>query len=244
MATLLVIRDDDRFSSTLREAGCEVVNLALIETKPLDDLSDLRERLAKLPEYDGIFFTSPVAAEIFVNERKGSNGFYGGVYALGRRARTVLANAGLNVRSAVLANTAQEMLSEIGDAEFAGKRFLFVRGEKSLRTIPQTLADIADVDEVAVYEAVPSIVSEERIGEVSYRLSNGDFDFVCLFSPSAVERFAERFGDTASNIQAAAIGTTTANAVRKAGLNVSFVSPRSDADDFARGLIDHIKNIE
>ena len=81
---ILVCRNDDRFSSLLREAGFEVVNLELIETRPLEDLRPLREKLARLSEYDGIFFTSPVAAEIFVNERNGSNGFHGDVYALGR----------------------------------------------------------------------------------------------------------------------------------------------------------------
>ena len=244
MEMILVIRKDDKFSSTLREAGHDVVNLELIETRPLDDLSDLREKLAKLPEYDGVFFTSPVAAEIFVNERKGSNGFHGAVYALGRRAQTVLENAGITVKSPMLANTAEEMLSEIGDEEIAGKQFLFVCGERSLRTIPQTLAGKATLDEVAVYETVPSDVSEKKIADLRSRFSNGDFDIVCVFSSSAVERFSEHFREAALNIQAAAIGTTTADAARQAGLIVSFVSPRSDADEFARGLIEHLKSIE
>lgn len=240
--TILVIRSDDKFSSTLREAGFDVVNLELVETKPLDDLSALRGQLAKLSEYDGLFFTSPVAAEIFVKERNGSNSFHGAVYALGRRAQNVLASSGLKVRSNVSVNTAEEMLSQIGNDQFAGKRYLFVRGERSLRTIPEKLSDIAAVEEVAVYKTTPADVDEEAIESLRLRMAGREFDIVCFFSPSGVERFAELFGQSADNVKAAVIGTTTAEAAGKDGFEVVLVSPRSNADDFARGLIEHIKN--
>ena len=244
MTNILVIRKDDRFSTSLREAGFNVVNIELIETRPLEDLSELRDKLAKLSEYDGLFFTSPIAAEIFVNERNGSNGFYGGVYALGGRAAAVLKSAGLEVRSPLTANSAEEMLSGISRDELQGKRFLFVCGDKSLRTIPNTLSDIAVVDEVAVYKTEPTVIYDETIHSFRSRLVNGDFELACFFSPSGVLRFAELFGDAAQNVNSAVIGSTTADAATQAGLKIKFISPRSNADDFARGLIEHIKNIE
>jgi len=244
MTTILVIRSDDKFSSTLREAGFDVVNLELIETKPLDDLAELRAKLSKLSEYDGVFFTSPVAAEIFVRERNGSNGFYGSIYVLGQRARDVLSAAGLNIKAPIQANTAEEMLKEFSSDEFGGKRFLFIRGEKSLRTIPESLSSRAIVDEVAVYKTEAADVDERKLENLRSRVSSGEMEYVCFFSPSGVERFAELFGVATSNIRAAAIGTTTADAIGRAGFITDYTSPRSNADDFARGLIDHIKNIE
>jgi len=242
MTRILVIRNDDKFSSALREAGFDVVNLELIQTQPLEDLTELRSKLAKLAEYDGLFFTSPVAAEIFVKERNGSNGFYGNVYALGRRAQTILQSAGMNAKPATAANTAEEMLNRLGNGEFAGKRYLFVRGEKSLRTIPEKLSGIATIEEVAVYRTEPAVIDDKIIESFRSRLEQSQFNLVCFFSPSGVERFAELFGQTSRYVKAAAIGTTTADAADKAGLNVFFVSPRSNAEDFARGLIEHIKN--
>src|ERR1044071_3429532 len=109
MARILLIRCEDNFTQQLRQAGIDVINLELIETKPVEDLSEFRNRLAKLSDYDGIFFTSPVAAEIFVRERNDSNGFHGSVYALGQRARNVLESAGVNVKSSAEPNTAEEM---------------------------------------------------------------------------------------------------------------------------------------
>ena len=242
MTTILVIRNDDKFSSVLRAAGFDVEDLELIETRPLADLSELRVKVARLSEYDGIFFTSPVAAEIFLKERNGSNDFHGAVYALGLRARFVLASAGLKVRSPVAANTAEEMLSQLGNDEFSGKRYLFIRGEKSLRTIPEKLSAIAAFDEVSVYATEPAILDKHTIESLRSRLQRSQFDVVCFFSPSGVERFAELFGDAGRSVSAAAIGVTTADAADDAGFEVVFVSPRSNADDFARGLIEHVKH--
>jgi uroporphyrinogen-III synthase len=241
---ILVIRNDDRFSWLLREGGFDVVNLELIETKPLVNMSELQEKLARLSEYDGIFFTSPVAAEIFVNERNGSNGFHGDVYALGQRARKVLSDAGLSVKTSDAANTADELLASFNDQEFDGKRFLFVRGEKSVRTIPERLNGKATVDEVVVYKTVSANVESATIKDLDKRISNGEIDRVCFFSPSAVERFKEHFGDRKDSVKAAAIGTTTAEAAKQAGFDIDFISPRSNAEDFAGGLIEHIKTIE
>ena len=126
MATILVIRADDSFSQLLREAGFNVDNLELIETRPIGDLTKFRARFAKLSKYDGIFFPSPVAAEIFVKEFEKSNGFGGTVYALGRRARLVLESAGMNVKSPPDSNTADEMLEAFGNDEFAGRCLLYI----------------------------------------------------------------------------------------------------------------------
>lgn len=241
---ILVIRHDDAFGSKLREAGFEVVNLGLVETRPIDDLSELKTRLASLNEYDGLFFTSPVAARVFVEQRSGSNGFYGSVYALGRRARDLLINNGLTVKSSDAANTAAELLDEFGETEFSGKRFLFIRGDRSIRTIPEQLSGIATVDEVVVYMRDPVDIDQTRIADVKEGLSNNEIDWLCFFSPSGVERFVELFGDTGKNVKAAAIGTTTAEAARQEGFTVDFVSARSDAEEFGRGLIDHIRKSE
>jgi uroporphyrinogen-III synthase len=241
---ILVIRSDDKFSSHLRGAGFEVVNLELIRTRPIDDLSALRSKLATLAEYDGVFFTSPIAAEIFVHERNRQNGFHGSVYALGRRAKIILEAAGFNVKTSEAANTAEELLNAFEPLEFAGKRFLFVRGERSMRTVPEKLGGKATVDEVVVYSTEKSEVDERAFAGVKDLLSKNEIAWVCFFSPFGVERFREIFGDEANSLRAAAIGTTTANAAKRLGVMVEYLSPESSSEAFAQGLIDHIKNIE
>ena len=156
----------------------------------------------------------------------------------------VFADARLNVKSSDAANTAEELLASFNDQDFAGKRFLFVRGEKSVRTIPERLDGKAAVDEVVVYKTEAADVEPATIRDLYQRLKNGEIDRVCFFSPSAVERFTELFGDHKVSVKAAAIGTTTGDAARQAGFDIDFISPRSNAEDFAGGLIEHIKTIE
>jgi uroporphyrinogen-III synthase len=237
---ILVIRRDDEFSARLRDAGFEVVNLELVKTRPIDDLSALRSRLATLPEYDGLFFTSPIAAEIFVHERNRQNGFQGTAYALGHRAKAILEEAGFTVKTSEAANTAEELLDALEASELAGKRFLFVRGEKSMRTIPERLSGKAIVDEVIVYTTDAADIEEDVLANVKARLSNSKIDWVCFFSPSGVERFKEVFSDMSSSVRAAAIGTTTANAAKQSGFDLQYISPKSNAEAFAEGLIDCI----
>jgi len=240
---ILVIRCDDLFSSILRDAGHQVIELELIQTSVLDDLSELSAKLTS-EKYDGLFFTSPAAAEAFRSIRGELNGFHGKAYVLGKRSREVLDSSGLELRFIEQASTAVEMIDGFGTDEFAGKRFLFVRGERSLKTIPEMLSGIATVDEVVVYSTKAADVDEFSISKVEKMLSRGEISWTCLFSPSGVDEFVKRFGAASRNSNAAAIGTTTADAARKAGLSVGFVSPVADAKTFASALVEHISKGE
>jgi uroporphyrinogen III methyltransferase/synthase len=231
---VLVARHDDEFSATLRENGCEVINLELIKTEPIENLSELDKKLERLDEYDGVFITSRNAAEIFA-DRLGGKGFQGKVYVLGERSRTILENAGLKVEFREDANTVGELINSLSAAEFSGKKLLFVRGNKSLRTASEMLGGIAEIDEVEVYRTVDAEIDEARLVYIRERLERREIDWVCFFSPSAVTRFIELFdaGDT----KIAVIGKTTGDTVEKAGLNLQFVSLRATSKDFAISFI-------
>jgi len=239
---VLVVRRDDEFSSLLRESGIEVLNLDLIDTEPVDDLSEFERKLDALEMYDGLFFTSPAAVEIFVNHSRTSGIFEGTFYALGNRSREMLERNEFAVVSPTNAKTANDLIASFDRSEFAGKRFLFVCGDHSLRTIPELLNEIADVDTVVVYKTVYKEVEASAIEFVKRKVASGEIRLVCFFSPSGVIRFCEMFGN--ANITAAAIGSTTAASAEKARLSVEMVSSRPDAAQFARELIQHIRNFE
>lgn len=234
---VLVVRENDGFSETLREGGCRVLNVPAARTEPLDDLSGARSLIKDLSAYDGLFFTSPAAAEVFVSLADRDE-FHGKVYVLGERAKAVLANAGFLVE-ANAANTAQEMIEHFGLDEFTGKRLLFVRGEQSMRTIPDTLGDNAKIDEAVVYRTIENKIDQDDI-------SFGEHvDWICFFSPSGVESFTRQIERSRLNgVLAAAIGTTTAKSAADAGFTVGFVSDTASAAGFAKGLIGRINSIE
>ena len=230
---VLVARRDDEFSDTLRENGCEVINLELIRTEPIENLSELDERLARLEAFDGVFITSQNAAKIFA-ERFSGRKFQGKVYLLGDRSRAVLENTGLNAVFREDANTVKELIDLLGIAEFSGKNLLFVRGNRSMRTVPEMLGNIANIDEVEVYRTFDADIDETRLVNIRVKLASREIDWVCLFSPSAVERFVKLFD--AGDVKVAVIGKTTGDAVKKAGLNLQMVSPKATSKDFAESL--------
>ncbi len=244
--TVLVIRGDDGFSAILRDNSCEVVNLPLITTSDAEDLTDLDERIDRINDYDGLFFTSPAAAKVFVGKLIASGNSFGGkVYVLGRRAKNVLDPLGLDIVFRDSANTGGELINSFDEHEFADKRFLFVRGEKSLRTIPELLKGKAQIDEIVVYRTLEIQPEDAVLRFVTDKLRIGAFDWVCFFSPSGVEGFSRLFGaDAATDIKAAVIGETTAGKAVNKGFDVRFIARRAEADEFAAELVNYIKNCE
>jgi uroporphyrinogen-III synthase len=191
-----------------------------------------------------LFFTSPKAAEVFL-QRKPKTGFRGKIYVLGNRTKLLFEKTNFETVFRAGANTAEEFINSFDEAEFAGKKFLFLRGDQSLRAIPSLLETVAEIDEIVVYQTFENAVDETLIDEIRENLRRGEIDWICFFSPSAVESLVKTFGNfSPDEIKIAAIGATTAKKAAAKNLKVEFVSPKASAEDFACGLIEYIKNIE
>jgi len=242
---ILVIRQPDVFSSILIEQGFSVINLPLIKTEAVSDLTELENYLAEIENFDGIFITSAKAAEIFAAKfREAQRDFRGIFYVLGKRSADLLKYLGHGVFSGFYANTAEELLEIISQKELENKRFLFPRGNRSLRVIPETLQGIAKVAETIVYQTFDLEPDEKELFEIEEKLECGIITAVCFFSPSGVEGFLENFKDfSQKEIKIAAIGKTTARFAEEKKLRVDFVSTKPAAEDFAAELVSYLRNI-
>lgn len=239
---ILVVREFDKFSSLLTKSGFEVINCPAIQTLPVEDFRELNEKIENLENYDGLFLTSPKAAEVFLQQSANKAvRFSGKVYILGNRTKSAFADTNFKIVFRENANTAEEFINSFDKSEFAGKKFLFLKGDKSLRTIPELLNDIAIVDEIVVYRTLGNTIDENLKDEISQRFSKNEIDWICFFSPSAIETFGKTFGEfSLESIKIATIGATTAKKAADKDLKVEFVSPAANATDFAAGLIDYI----
>ena len=242
-SVILALREESEFSRELREQGFEVFNLPMIETRRLSDLSQLRKNLAVIERFDHIFLTSRASASVLADELTPELlAKLPPVHVLGDKAREVLEKHGVTVKYKESANTANELLDMIGESTFAGTSILFIRGEMSMRTIPERLGSVAEVVEATVYETVDASIENKAAVE---RLAAGEVDWLCFFSPSAVESFKRRnFADGRNRPKAAVIGATTEQSARSLGYDVDFISERASSIDFARGLARHIKGFE
>ena len=241
-ATVLVVREPDSFTDLLITAGLKVINFPVTGTEQLESVDTLNACIQRLDDYDGCFFTSPVSAEIFVKAIEDRDRDYSGkVYALGERAKKVLEKAGFSVEFRAEANTAREFLESFPADEFAGKTFLFVRGERSMGTVPELVGLVAKIDEVTVYRTVDKRPDENVVDHVRSAFRDHRVDWACFFSPSAVGSFLRIFNlSELKGIRTAAIGETTANFINAAGLPVNFISSRASAPRFAAELIEYI----
>lgn len=238
---ILVIREFDEFSSLLAKEGFEIVNCPAIQTLPVEDFGELNEKIENLENYDGLFLTSPRAAKVFLQQFENKEiKFRGKVYVLGNRTKSAFENRNFEIVFRERANTAEEFINSFDKSEFTGKKFLFLSGDKSLQVIPELLKNVATVNEIVVYRTLGNTIDETLKDEVSRRFSKNEIDWICFFSPSAVENFVKAFGEfLPKSVKIAAIGTTTKKAAEK-NLKVEFVSPTANAADFAAGLIEYI----
>ncbi len=243
MPEVLVIRETDVFTTILIENGFSVTNFPTIKTEPLTDLSELENYLAKIETFDGIFITSVKAAEI-VSAKLNETGkdFNGKFYVLGKRSGDLLKSCGYEIFFNEDAATVKELLSSIPKEELKNKRFLFPRGNRSLRTIPETLQNFAEVVETVVYQTIETETSDEKFIEIKEKFDCGKIDAVCFFSPSGVEEFLKKFdGFSQGKIKIAAIGQTTARFVEEKNLRVDFVSAKTSATDFAAEFTSYLR---
>lgn len=242
MSEILVIRKFDEFTSILLANGHQVVNCPTIRTEALDDLSELDNIISKLETFDGIFITSSAAAKISV-ERAGDRlaNFTGRVFVLGSRSFDILKDAAKSVYFDAAASTAAKLLKSIGEEDLKGKRFIFIRGQRSMRTIPEHLAAIADVEEVIVYRTIEKEVAEAQKKEIVEKIASGKIALTCFFSPSGVESFVEQFGiDILRRTGLATIGDTTAAALRAFYLKPDVVSSNADVEQFASDVMKYV----
>jgi uroporphyrinogen-III synthase len=240
---VLVVRGEDEFSRTLMASGFSVINCPVIRTDPLEDLLELENVVSRLDAFDGVFITSAAAAEIFaLYAKERLVEYHGRVFVLGRRSFDILKDIAADVVFAEAANTAADMLDAIAaDDDLGGKRFLFVRGERSMLTIPEQLNGLADLEEAVVYRTVEIAISDEQKKDIRKKAERGEIAMACFFSPSGVESFVEQFGvDTLRLTRLAGIGETTADALRALVLNVDVVAKRANSEHFAADVLEHL----
>lgn len=242
---ILVVREFDKFSEILAQAKYEVINFPAIQTLPVENLDKLDEKFEEIANYDGLFLTSPKAAAVFLGRVRERNLEFGGkVYVLGNRTKTLFENTNFEIVFRENANTAEELINSFESREFAGKKFLFLRGDRSLRTIPELLKNVA-IDEIVVYRTIESSADKFLLDEIKKKLREIQIDWICFFSPSGIESFTNAFGEMLPNaVKIAAIGETTAKRAAEKKLKVDFISAQANAEEYARGLIKRIKEIE
>jgi uroporphyrinogen-III synthase len=238
---ILVTRDAERagaLASRLREHGALVVELPAIAIVPPRDASALDAALRALARYDWLLFTSANGVRA-TRSRLESLG-------LAERRLPRVATVGSSTAAAFRSSFQgrEPALQPPGDfsggglaAAFAaepldGRRCLLPTSDRARDELARELRSRgAAVDVVVAYRTVAPADLAERLREA---VAPG-LDLVVLASPSAVENLAAT-GVLPATMPFAAIGPTTEQAARAAGLSRGVVASPSTAE----GLIEAV----
>jgi uroporphyrinogen III methyltransferase/synthase len=244
---VLVTRAADQsggIASALRELGAEAVVIPMIRLAPPADLSKIDTALGQLAGYDALLFTSANAVRFFV-ARAGEIG------------RSTLEDAPpaacvgpITADAARRAGFSVELVPDdrrdaVGLLEAVskhwpprGRRFLLPQAEAARPELAEGLrGGGASVDAVTVYQTVAAEVDAEALRE---QLCGRRLDALTFTSPSTAENFVALLDEeslkAAADCTIAAIGSVTADALRRLGLEPDVVPDEPTMQRLAEGL--------
>jgi uroporphyrinogen III methyltransferase / synthase len=235
---------------TFQELGAEVILLPMVFFAPPEGWEEVDRELRRLSIFDAILFLSKNAvrsifdrcAELGIESGtlQASGRFLG---AVGPATAQALTEKGIRVDYVAAKRNGESLARELGPS-LAGRRVFVPRSNQGDERLSDTLREVgAEVTEVIAYRTVepadvdPAVVALARRGEV---------DAMIFASPSAFRNFARAVGRTeliqiSKGVSFAAIGRTTADAIRSSGARSPVESEDPSASGIARALVEHFR---
>jgi len=244
---VLVTRDESlfgRLASSLREAGAEPVIAPMIRLAPPAEWSAVDRALDSLAEYDALLVTSANAVRFLVTRAEERGVSLGGmawqVFGVGPETAKAARAAGLQVHAIPEERFDAEGLLEVVAERLPpqGRRFLFPCAEAARDVLPRGLIAAGGVvDRVVTYRTLPPEIGREELRGL---LLGSGIDALTFTSPSGVENFAALLDDEtrslARNCIVAAIGSVTAEALRREGMAPEVVADRASMPSLVSAL--------
>ncbi len=241
----------------LEEAGAKVLLLPLVRLAKAENIQPMDAALRDLGKFDWLVFTSANAMR-FLAQRGTELGIplVGNakatphVAAVGPATANAAAEAGFSVNMVATHHSGRELAAELiakVGSRMRGTRMLLPRGNRADDALPSLLRDAgAEVTEVVAYSTEPS---EEFDQSVLRQLELGNVDVITLASPSAFHALVELVGREmieriARQTWIAAIGPTTAAAMRQFGLKAPIQATRATSSGLVNAIIRHYQSSE
>lgn len=224
--------ESDPYEAGLQEAGYDCECVPVLEFKFVNE-SELRQALENPRSYDGLVVTSPRAVEALTNAMSWlptENVLWHtkAMFAVGPRTASELRRIGFNPTGE--GSGSAEMLSEYIVHQDFERPLLFLCGNRRRDTLPALLsAHGVPFEELCVY------ASEER-AELSLAARPLP-DWVVFFSPTGVMVVLHDGGWDLAKVRIAAIGETTAVAVRVRGYRVGATAAEPTPDALVRAMV-------
>lgn len=235
--------------SALESKGATVLVFPLVAFAPADDWTHLDKQLQRLTDFDAVLFLSRNAVR-YVFQRSREIGVTWDfaqskrplIGTVGPATEQALWEEGISVDCVAKGHTAESLVRELGE-RLVGKNVFLPRGNRGDDHLPEALRQAgARVTEVVAYRTfAPRNISPSILGDIR----GGKVDSIVFFSPSALHNLCElirgsELVEISQRVQFAAVGPTTAHAIRELRARVAIEaadpSAASMADALAAGL--------
>jgi uroporphyrinogen III methyltransferase / synthase len=245
---IIVTRAPEQASELIRaleSLGADVLLLPTVGFAPAEEPAELDAALARLADFDWILFTSQNAVRFFCSrwsecgrERPALGSVSARVAAVGAATARALESEGMRVEYVAQTQTGESLAAELRDS-VRGQQVLLPRSDRVDDRLPSALREAgATVHEVTAYRTLrPETVDPKILAG----LRRAEIAAIVFASPSAFHNLAafvpsEELAALSNQVQFAAIGSTTARALREAGVRVAIESN----DSSSAGLADAI----
>lgn len=229
----------------LEALGAEMLMLPTVSFAPAEDPAELDAAFARIADFDWILFTSQNAVRFFCGrwiatgrKRSALGCVEGRVAAVGSATARVLAEVGMRVDYLAQTQTGESLAAELRDS-VRGRQVLLPRSNRVDDRLPSAMrAAGATVHEVTAYR---TLRPETLDPEIQASLRRAEIAAIVFASPSAFHNLtafvpSAELAALSTRVQFAAIGSTTARALREAGARVAIESN----DSSSAGLADAI----
>ncbi len=233
--------------AALERLGADVLLMPTVEFAPPEDSSALDAAMAHLSNFHWILFTSQNAVRFFArhlaehssNQARFEQPAEPRTAAVGPGTAEAANKEGFRVEYVAKNHTGESLAREL-TAELRGKRVLLPHSDRADDRLSSALrAAGAEVTEVIAYlTAAPKAIDPHTL----QRVRNAEVDAMIFASPSAFHNLqrwisAAELAALSQRVQFAAIGPTTARALREARVRVEIeaadASPAALADTIA-----------
>ena len=217
-----VKHESSKLSDSLRELGCDVVEIPCLRIAPLIGAGCmLGEKLADIKNYSWLVFTSGAGVNVFFdyligNEIDIRELRHLKIACVGIETKKEVSKRGIKTDYIPAEYNGAALARGLAERVKNGERLFIARAKNADKDLTRILAEAgAAFDDVPIYEKI----KEVKNGAAANVITGNDFDFAAFTSPSAVECFAEAAArNQLCKIKAVCIAEKTAAAARAYGM--------------------------
>lgn len=234
------------FVHSLQKLGAEVLLMPTVSFAAPEDWFPLDAALRQFAQFDGVLFTSQNAVGFFC-QRWRELGLDRNLFqltkpfvaAVGPATAQVASDNGLRVDYIAKSNTGEALAAEMQNS-LGGKSVLLPRSNRADERLPDALRKAgAFVTEVVAYQ---TSAPESLDADILARLRLAEIEAISFASPSAFHNLSHLLGTSeelaslSQRVPFAAIGPTTARALREAGVRVAIEAVEPSASCLADAI--------